>query len=59
MPLFKAYDIRGVVPDELDAVKAHAIGRAIGAHFRGLPGEPHPIETSCPVVSGQSQEKAR
>jgi phosphomannomutase len=34
MPLFKAYDIRGIVPDELDAKQAHAIGRAT-AHFVG------------------------
>ncbi len=32
MALFKAYDIRGIVPDELDAKKAYAIGRA-SAHF--------------------------
>ena len=32
MALFKAYDIRGIVPDELDARKAYAIGRA-AAHF--------------------------
>lgn len=31
MALFKAYDIRGVVPDELDRDKAYAIGRAIAA----------------------------
>lgn len=34
MALFKAYDIRGIVPDELDADKAYAIGRAT-AHFVG------------------------
>lgn len=34
MALFKAYDIRGVVPDELDAPLAHSIGRAI-AHSIG------------------------
>ncbi len=28
MSIFKAYDIRGVVPDELDARTAHGIGRA-------------------------------
>jgi phosphomannomutase len=32
MALFKAYDIRGIVPDELDAKMAYAIGRAT-AHF--------------------------
>ncbi len=39
MPLFKAYDIRGVVPDELDAEKARGIGRAVGAHFGGPDAE--------------------
>lgn len=34
MAIFKAYDIRGVVPDELDAKQAHRIGRAV-AHFIG------------------------
>jgi len=34
MALFKAYDIRGVVPDELDARTAHRIGRAV-ARFVG------------------------
>ena len=34
MALFKAYDIRGIVPQELDAAKAYAIGRAT-AHFVG------------------------
>jgi len=34
MALFKAYDIRGIVPDELDDAKAYAIGRAT-AHFVG------------------------
>jgi phosphomannomutase len=32
--VFKAYDIRGVVPDELDAAGAYRIGRAV-ARFRG------------------------
>ena len=34
MPIFKAYDIRGVVPDELDAAIAYRIGRAT-ARFIG------------------------
>jgi phosphomannomutase len=34
MAIFKAYDIRGVVPDELDATMAYGIGRAV-AHFIG------------------------
>ncbi len=30
--IFKAYDIRGVVPSSLDAQVAHALGRAFGLH---------------------------
>jgi phosphomannomutase len=33
VPIFKAYDIRGVVPDELDAEAAHRIGRATARHI--------------------------
>ena len=29
--IFKAYDVRGVVPDQLDESDAHAIGRAFVA----------------------------
>ena len=35
--IFKAYDIRGLVPEELDAAGAGAIGRAI-ARYLGSPG---------------------
>ena len=31
--IFKAYDIRGVVPDELDAEVAHAVGRGAARHL--------------------------
>jgi phosphomannomutase len=33
MAIFKAYDIRGVVPDQLDAQDAERIGRATARHF--------------------------
>jgi len=33
VPIFKAYDIRGVVPDELDAEAAHRIGRATARYI--------------------------
>ncbi|MCZ6781813.1 MAG: phosphomannomutase/phosphoglucomutase [Proteobacteria bacterium] len=36
VPIFKAYDIRGLVPEELDADTAYGIGRAT-AHFLGAP----------------------
>ncbi|MEE2679142.1 MAG: phosphomannomutase/phosphoglucomutase [Myxococcota bacterium] len=35
MTIFKAYDIRGVVPDQLDAEAAHRIGRAAARHLGG------------------------
>jgi phosphomannomutase len=31
--IFKAYDIRGIYPDELDASAAHSIGRALARHL--------------------------
>ncbi len=33
MSIFKAYDVRGVVPDQLDAGHAERIGRATARHF--------------------------
>ncbi len=33
MSIFKAYDIRGVVPGELDADAAYRIGRGIARHI--------------------------
>ena len=33
MSIFKAYDIRGIVPDELNAPLAHRIGRATARHL--------------------------
>lgn len=33
MPIFKAYDVRGVVPDELDAEITYRIGRATARHI--------------------------
>ena len=32
--IFKAYDIRGIVPDELDAFASYRIGRAVARHLR-------------------------
>ncbi len=34
MPIFKAYDIRGVVPSELDAATSHRIGRSVARFLR-------------------------
>ena len=33
MPIFKAYDIRGIVPDELDPDAARRIGRGVARHL--------------------------
>jgi len=37
MAIFKAYDIRGVVPDELDRDDAYGIGRAVASFIGGGP----------------------
>jgi len=34
-PIVKAYDVRGVVPDQLDAETAHALGRAAAVELQG------------------------
>ena len=36
MSVFKAYDIRGIFPDQLDADTAYGIGRAV-PHLLGVP----------------------
>ena len=38
--IFKAYDIRGVVPDELDATIAHRIGRGPGMQAQAVIEDP-------------------
>src|SRR5216684_1514682 len=40
--IFKAYDVRGVVPDQLDAVAAHAIGAGFARFVAGATGSEHP-----------------
>jgi len=50
--IFKPYDIRGVVPDELD----ETVAAAIGAGFAGLTGAPsvvimHDMRTSSPLLA--------
>lgn len=57
MGIFKAYDIRGTVPDELDAPKAHAIGRAFGVFLRAEQGRTgtvavgHDMRVSSPKLA--------
>jgi len=60
--IFKAYDIRGVVPDALDADLAHAIGRAAAHHFGserlavGRDARPHSPEIAGALVRGITDE---
>jgi len=51
--IFKAYDVRGVVPDELDAVAARKIGYAF-ARFAAAPriAVGRDVRTSSPVLAG-------
>ncbi len=62
MAIFKAYDIRGVVPDELDAKQAHRIGRAV-AHFIaagpiavGRDARSHSPELTAALIDGIRDE---
>ena len=47
--IFKAYDIRGRVPDELDATTAHSIGRAVADWLH----EAVPATRHQPVIVGR------
>jgi phosphomannomutase len=48
---FKAYDIRGLVPEELSPTRAHLIGLALAYEIFAPSGESeHPEEQSGPVV---------
>jgi phosphomannomutase len=50
--IFKAYDVRGVVPDELDEASARAIGRSF-AEWSGVPriAVGHDCRLSSPLLS--------
>ncbi len=62
MGIFKAYDIRGVVPDELDAATAYRVGRAtarfIGAESLavGRDARSHSPELFASLVRGVNDE---
>ena len=62
MALFKAYDIRGLVPDELDHEKAYAIGRAIGAWLEtgpvavGRDARTHSPQLTAALIDGLRDE---
>jgi phosphomannomutase len=62
MSIFKAYDIRGIVPDELNAAIAHRIGRAT-ARYLGAPqlavgrdARTHSPELHAALVRGITDE---
>jgi len=64
MAIFKAYDIRGIVPDQLDADLAYAIGRG-SAHFLaaeaiavGRDARTHSPELSDALIRGINDEGA-
>jgi phosphomannomutase len=56
-PIFKAYDVRGVVPDELDEASARAIGRSF-ARWSGVPriAVAHDCRLSSPLLSAAVRE---
>jgi phosphomannomutase len=62
MSIFKAYDIRGIVPDELDAALAHRIGRATARHLGaarlavGRDARTHSPELHAALVRGITEE---
>jgi phosphomannomutase len=64
MSIFKAYDIRGVVPSELDAAAAYRIGRATARFLRarrlaiGRDARTHSPELGEALVRGAREEGA-
>ena len=62
MALFKAYDIRGIVPDELDAKKAYGIGRAVASFIGdgpiavGRDARVHSVELTTALMDGIRDE---
>jgi phosphomannomutase len=60
--IFKAYDIRGIVPDQLDAELAHRIGRATARHIGashlaiGRDARTHSPELHAALVRGVCDE---
>jgi len=62
MPVFKAYDIRGLVPEQLDAALARRIGRAAAEFLGGGPlavgrdARPHSPELGEALVAGILQQ---
>ena len=63
-PCFKAYDIRGRVPDDLDTLLAYRIGRAMAIHTRGrnfVVGRdcrPSSLEISGALIRGLNEQGA-
>ena len=62
MAIFKAYDIRGIVPDELDSTIAYGIGRAVADYIGqgpiviGRDARTHSPEMAAALVDGIRDE---
>jgi phosphomannomutase len=61
-PIVKAYDVRGVVPDQLDAEVARALGRAAAVELRGAAivvgrdARPSGVELSAAFMDGVREQ---
>ena len=55
--IFRNYDIRGIVPDELDEKKVEAIGKAFGTFLRRRKIKQAVMGRDC-RLSGESFQKA-
>jgi len=57
-PIFKAYDVRGVVPDELDARRVYAIGVAFAEFARAESGAERVLVAHDMRASGEELSRA-
>ena len=57
-PIFKAYDVRGIVPDELDAKRAFAIGAAFAEFARAESGAERVLVAHDMRASGEQLSRA-
>ena len=58
---FKAYDIRGRVPEQLNADIAYRIGRAVAQHFaaKSIVSDPVPISDVFAIARARVKSKSR
>jgi phosphomannomutase len=57
-PIFKAYDVRGIVPDELDARSAYAIGVAFATFSRDTSGAARVLVARDMRTTGEELSRA-